>query len=336
MRGGWDFPPPAITPLAMSNASLDAPSNPSRPIWPHQFTAYSKLLALARTCLGAQRNTLPVKLRTTSLLLGPTGSGKTFLAETIAAEIGAAFFPLALSNWIILGARDHSSQTTWVSIVDFLRRNHNSTAFIFCDEFEKAISHRHLDTWSSHLRVELFQLLDRKIPKNLKDADGNVIGPAIHAAAQDTLENRTFIVAAATFQDLWETRSRSNIGFGNPSQVTLGPSPDELGKELPREILNRFRHDHLVLPELNQADYETMLESTAARVPIYLRQTFLRLGYEKIPAAIAMRQGCRFVEDLMTDTLLAERACLQKISVQPEKHEDQRQVTSIEQDGDSF
>lgn len=314
----------------MSNVSLDAPSNPARSVWPHQLPAYDKLLALARTCLGAQRNTLPVKLRTTSLLLGPTGSGKTFLAETIAEEIGAAFFPLALSNWIILGGRDHSSQTTWVSIVDFLRRNHNSTVVIFCDEFEKAISHRHRDTWSSHLRVEVFQLLDRKIPKNLKDADGNVTGPAIHAAAQDMLENRTFIVAAATFQDLWEARTRSTIGFGNLSQDTSTPSPDELRKELPREILNRFRHDHLVLPELGQADYVTMLERTAARVPIYLRQTFLRLGYEKIPAAIAMRQGCRFVEDLMTDTLLAERACLQSIPVQPEKQRDQRQETAVE------
>jgi len=296
----------------MSCKSLDAPSNPPRPIWPHQVPVYEKLLALARTCFGAQRNTLPVSLRTSPLLLGPSSTGKSFLAENAATTLEAGFLPVALSNWIILGSRAQGSQTTWVSIVDFLRRNNNSYAVIFCDEFEKAISHQHLDTWSSHLRVEVFQLLDRKIPHNLKDSEDNVIGPAIHAAAQDMLVNRTFIVAAATFQDLWENRTKSRIGFGSQSNDTSSPSPDELCQVLPREILTRFRNDFLVLPQLTREDYVTMLEHTAPRVPSYLRATFLRLGYQKIPAAMAMRQGCRYVEDLMTDTLLAERACLRE------------------------
>lgn len=301
----------------MSQADpIDFPvSTPS--IWRHQTHVYEKLHALARLCFGVQRSTLPVKLRTNSLLIGPTGVGKSHLVGKIATEHDAEFFCITLSNWIILGGRDRSSQTTWVAILEFLRRHHNRPVILFVDELEKAISLRHQDTWSCHLRTEVFQLLDRKIPRDLKDADGNVIGPSVVAAAQDRLENHTFIVASATFQDIWERSSKSPIGFQGEIAESPALTPDLLARELPREIVNRFRHEYLILPELKHADYVAMLELTSNRVPPYLRQKFLQLGYEKIPAAISMRQGCRFIEDLMTDVLLTERASIQLSDLDP-------------------
>jgi len=79
---------------------------------------------------------------------------------------------------------------------------------------------------------------------------------------------------------------------------------------LPRELVNRFRSDLVVLPQLVETDYSRMLEQAAEGVPAYLRKTFLRLGYQRIPGAVMCRQGCRFVEELLLDTLIEERSLL--------------------------
>jgi len=75
-------------------------------------------------------------------------------------------------------------------------------------------------------------------------------------------------------------------------------------------------------------------------VPPYLRETFLRMGHEQIPDAMVMQQGCRFIEDLMLQTILSERASLQMsppmLSAQPEKLERQKEEKSVEQNDLSF
>ena len=56
-----------------------------------------------------------------------------------------------------------------------------------------------------------------------------------------------------------------------------------------------------------------MLESTAEKVPSYLRDTFLLLGWDRIVEAARQQQGCRFLEELMLDTILREREAIKLI-----------------------
>jgi hypothetical protein len=131
------------------------------------------------------------------------------------------------------------------------------------------------------------------------------------------LKNRTLILGAGAFQkSLWECSSKPSIGFcvdgvrGNKpkEQVNL-----TLRETLPTELVNRFRATPVVLPQLIEIDYRRMLEQTAEGVPAYLRKTFLRLGYERISDAVVYRQGCRFVEELLIDTMIEERSLLQVV-----------------------
>ena len=62
-----------------------------------------------------------------------------------------------------------------------------------------------------------------------------------------------------------------------------------------------------MLPPLSETDYRAMLETTAEKVPAYLRETFLRIGRERIVKAAANHQGCRFLEEVLLDTILFER-----------------------------
>ncbi len=292
----------------MSNSpSSDAPSDSARLIVGHQRQIYERLLAIGRACFSVQRHTLPTRLKTNMLLIGPTGVGKTFLAEAVARELDVPFLPLAVSNWIILSGTDRGAQTTWVSVADFLYKSRTAAgAVIFLDEIDKQ---RHTpSSWDQQTQVESFLLLDGRVPSFLKDAAGDVMGEGIRSVVRDMLANRTFIIAGGAFQHLWEHRVRQNIGFGKPNNDSPPPTPNELARTLPREIVNRFSGEILVLPPLRESDYRSILETIAGCIPSYLRDTFLRIGHEKIPAALEMAQGFRFVEDVVLQTLLAERA----------------------------
>jgi SpoVK/Ycf46/Vps4 family AAA+-type ATPase len=276
----------------------------------HQKPAFERLLAIGRASFGAQRHTLPVRLRTNSLIIGPTGSGKTHLAKMVAEELGlgSAFLSLSVSDWVLLSSTRRGAENTWTTIYRFLRRiRKDSGAIIFLDELDKLSGQC---DYEQYQRVEVFALLDSKLPPGLVDNEDDPVSESGIAEAQEVLSNRSLIIGAGAFQDLWETRAASPIGFREGAPSTLPPTPQDLSQTLPRELVNRFRRELLILPPLQHADYVEMLETTAVRVPAYLRQNFLKLGRERIPAALEMQQGCRYLEDLMLETILTERECL--------------------------
>lgn len=304
----------------MPLASSDVPSDSPPPVLDHQQHVFDHLLSVGRVCFGVQRNTLPVKLKTNCLLVGPTGSGKTFLARAVASELAVPILILSASNWVLLGCSERGAEVTWRTIFNFLSRNTKSSGLIiFLDELDKIAGS---SSWDVHLRVEIFNLLDLSIPEGLKDDDGDLFDPSSCAAAREVLMNRTLIIAAGAFQHIWEQKTQSVIGFNDPTTELLPPTSQELVQTLPRELVNRFAGRFSILPPLQRADYFSMLKDTAARVPSYLRETFLRLGSEKISEAISMQQGCRFLEELMLNTILTERAHLQDVpKTEPRKPE---------------
>lgn len=298
-----------------SSRSSDAPSDFAPLILPHQRSVYEKLLAIGRACFSIQLHTLPLRPRTQTLIVAQTGSGKTFMARAAAGQLGVPFLSLTASNWMLLGSAERGSEVTWRSVFQFLYENRNAPgAVIFLDEVDKLTG---ATSWDVHLRVEIFGLLDRILPVGLKDGAGDLIGNDARVVAQDILANRTLVVAAGAFQDHWEKRSLLRMGFGESSPDSSPLTSHDLVKTIPREIINRFRREILIIPELRLHDYEAMLDVGAAQIPAYLRQTFLQLGKETIPQAMETRQGCRFLEDLLLDTILAERASLQEVTPKP-------------------
>jgi len=53
-----------------------------------------------------------------------------------------------------------------------------------------------------------------------------------------------------------------------------------------------------------------MLLRAAESIPSYLQKTFLDLGPGRIQKALEARQGCRFIEELLLDTILLEREAM--------------------------
>ena len=274
----------------------------------HQRAAYDRLLAVAGASFFAQRQTLPVRPRSNTLLVGPSGSGKTFLADAVAKHLAAPFLSLTVGEWVIIGSSQRGAKTTWPLIVRFLQQNSKSDGVVlFLDEVDKLCGHT---TWEAFLRTEIFKLLDWGIPQGLCDGDGDVICKTHIDEARDVLANKTYIIAAGAFQGIWEGRSRKPIGFSGQASPSLPVSLGDLSATLPRELTNRFRAEVIALPELSREDYWRMISQTGAQVPVYLRDTFLRLANERIEAAIQCQQGCRFLEEIILDSIICERESL--------------------------
>jgi len=286
-------------------------SPPKRIILDHQLAAFEKLVAVATACFSIQRNTLPVNPRSNSLIIGPSGSGKTFLARAVAEEVGVEFLSISVSEWILLGASGRGAVMTWPLIFQFLLQNKGkSGAVIFVDEVDKIGGD---SSWERFLRSEVFRLLDLQLPAGITNGDGDSVGRNDHASVSEVLSNRTLLLAAGAFQGIWDERSRTKLGFGSQAGPEPGLSPSTLVKTLPLELVNRFRGELVILPALGEADYRLMLERTAKEVPVYLRDTFMRLGLERIHEVARLQQGCRFLEELMLDCILHERAVIKML-----------------------
>jgi hypothetical protein len=143
--------------------------------------------------------------------------------------------------------------------------------------------------------------------------DGERIPESRIAAVMEFLQNKTLILAGAAFQHIWENRSRPFMGFVRSPGSPVSDDPPELpdlAKTLPRELINRFSSEILVLPELTEIDYLQMLESAAAQVADTWRKRFLDIGRVRIEQAVRHKKGARFIEEVLLTAIIEERAYL--------------------------
>jgi hypothetical protein len=284
--------------MQIPNSPLPDSSHPL--IFEHQSHAFEKLLSAGRVCFSPVRERLPIQPRTNSLVVGPTGTGKTFLANAVAAALGVPCKHLSVAEWILLGTSSRGAARTWNSIFDFLRQCRDGRgAMIFLDEMDKLTG---ISDWCQHLRVEVFRLLDCDVPSDLTDSNDEKHPDALVASVARVLKHKTFLVAAGAFQDFWDGLGNQVGGFaGEPRPDT--PSSDRLSNYLARELINRFRADIVLVPSLGPRDYENILLAAAVKMPEPMQERFLSLGTKRIAAAHTNRQGVRFLEELVADML---------------------------------
>lgn len=280
-------------------------------ILPYQLPIFNRLSTIARACLYVDRKSIGVlKLRANFLLLGPTGTGKTFLAKEIARELKVPFLAVAVSDWIILGGNTRGSSVTWPTIVDFIKKNKNKKgAIIFVDELDKCY---HDSNWNSFLRSEIFSLCDARIPLGLNELDDDDDSTAVNIdEVESFLAYRTMIIGGAAFQGIWEEQSAPTLGF-NPNPIPpTQPHLQDLAKYLPRELINRFASEIFILPSPSKDDYRSMIEIMAENISDHWRKSFLEIGMSRLDQAVRDKKGARYPEEILLAAIVAERSCMQ-------------------------
>lgn len=278
-------------------------------ILPYQKPIFERLCTIARACLYVDRKSIAtLKLRTNFLILGPTGTGKTFLAKEIAREMQVPFLSVAVSDWIILGSNTRSGSITWPTIVKFIKRNkHKKGAIIFIDELDKCY---HDSNWNSFLRSEIFSLCDSRTPLGLNDTDDDQYEYTDIESVESFLAHNTMIIGGAAFQGIWEEQSAPTLGF-NPQPIPpTPPQLHDLARHLPRELINRFSSEIFILPTLSKDDYRTMIQTMAEHLSDTWRKGFLELGMSRLDQAVRDKKGARYPEEILLAAIVEERSCM--------------------------
>lgn len=269
---------------------------------PSQARAMEQLQSMARLFFegAGDVTTLAIRPRNCPLVVGPTGSGKSFLVETVARSFGAYFLKAAVGDWVPLGASGDYKPTLF-AILDLVVSNER--VVLFLDELDKW-GNDVSSSWSRSCQTDVMQILDRAPPfeayqratkfdhaRDLKSED-----------LRDLLRRRLWIVGAGTWQSL--LRPQTALGF-----APRGTSDEEQRRDiaasgvLPDELLARFN------PELIVLRYPSGPETAE----IFVRSGLLALA-ESIGEKLNpenhdwSRAGMRSLENIATRLLLRRLA----------------------------
>lgn len=266
-------------------------------LYPHQDKVFSRIIRIARAFGDTGWHDFSVNPGWDILLVAPTGTGKSFLANAVAQKLGWHFLHIYTNRWIVAGGR---GTETWASIADWLVRR-SGNCLIFLDEIDKI---HHGEVWSTHLRAEVFQLLDRNLPADLpiSDPDSNIPPELLRSRVSQSLNLNTLIIAAGAFQDIWNSQSAS-LGFSKEIHPENAVTPQLLKKVLPEELINRFMH-FLVLPPLTETDYRDMIDRAARTLPPDISRRYRAIAEKNMAEALGEGKGARFSRECLSGALL--------------------------------
>lgn len=273
-------------------------------LFPHQISAFNVLLARAQTYFSGHWRSLPIKTRWHSLLVGPTGTGKTALARMVADATGAAIFQIGAANWMPSGAHDRATSQTLPLLLKHIARHERTVLFI--DEVDKVHVHAVDSPWLNFIKQELLEIYDGRWNIGLKSDDDDETLDTEHISG-NKLRTATFIVSAGTFQDYYDDRPRVAVGFHRlqPSLPRPSLSSDEIAKWLPRELVNRHHSELIRLPELVSEQYHELARQAEKSLPNWLVPGFRKAAQARFQQAIASKSGCRYVEESLAEALMA-------------------------------
>lgn len=136
----------------------------------HQRDALDEITRRARAFYTGDWRDLPIHPRWASLMVGPTGTGKTALAAMAAEAVGASMIRLSAPNWIPSGANNRGTRET-IRVIAAHVATHDRTILVV-DECEKICDRDGDNSWKTYCRGELYDLADGRWPTGLNRPDG--------------------------------------------------------------------------------------------------------------------------------------------------------------------
>jgi SpoVK/Ycf46/Vps4 family AAA+-type ATPase len=270
---------------------------------PHNETVYtsSQLAAVelmsdrAEAYFSGLGRELAIIPRFNSLLLAPTGSGKTKIARDLARQMGAELFSVSISEWIVRGAQNEKST---ISVLLSVLKGSPKTVLLL-DEIDKFTSQTD-GAWTRSLAGEVWALLDRRLPPTGEPP----IGSEDHEHLQMRMTNGMYIIGAGTFQRAWEQSARPVCGFNTNSSEAMTDrgvmeAIEKSGLVSP-ELLSRFSPTPILLSYPTRSEVPDLLELLG------LNRLASEAGVQIDPASIRFeKNGMRAFEQLGAELVIS-------------------------------
>lgn len=268
----------------------------------HQRQALDEIVSRARAYFRGDWRGLPIQPRWASLMIGPTGTGKTAVAAMAAEAASANMLRVSAPSYMPGGSVNRSTRETITVVAEHVAR-HDRT-LLFLDEIEKI--HHADNTWMGYIRAEIFELLDGRWPTGLTLPETTDDQPELTIETLTTkLRDTVYILAAGTFQSWFDdTNDRRTMGFGAIDPADEEISADIIAEKMPRELANRFNSSLIRIPELRAEDYHRVAEEAEKKLPERMREAFRAEVSKRIPGAISAKKGVRFLQEVMMETLI--------------------------------
>ena len=275
---------------------------------PGQAAVIEKLKPLVDLATSGVAKNLPIRPRTSSLLIGRSGTGKSHLARELARQCNLPFWQANVANWIVLGAR--GNKYTMSELVNWMRER--KSGIIFIDELDKLTG---TGDWTGSIRLEIHDLLDGRIPTAALEQPDEIIAEMLspdgtrnsHAEIENKLKNSFYILGAGTCMQAW-TAQKSEIGFNASSSDVKKISRGQILKSMSAEILQRFRADICFLEPLTRNDYLNVASSIMTKIPKRLVEPFAQTLTAQMDKALEQGLGMRIFEEILADLWAAEFA----------------------------
>ncbi len=283
---------------------------------PQQEHALTQLLPVARIATSGIRAGLPVLPRTHTLIIGPSGSGKSYLARALAHKLGLPVLIINVATWVITAAR--SEPWTLTTISEWLDRLPPGGGVLALDEIDKLQSD---SDWMRYVRLEIHDLLDGVIPASAKlpidpVADADIPVPSDTGGGTMTfreelsmkLRDRVMILGAGAWQSAWRSNARA-MGFIDDAQpLPSPPTREQILSAIDPELRQRFRDEVILLPTMMPEDYKRVAKDISRRIPADLLPAWNKEIGRVLRQAADGSLGMRALEELLLKALVLSGA----------------------------
>jgi len=193
----------------------------------YQLELYRELREAARDFFCDVWHDLSVRVRINPLIIGSTGTGKTFLVRRLAEELNLPLFIATAGDWVLLCATARGAPPTLPRLYKFVEDSPQG-GILFLDEFEKLGQGGEAGTtdWRKFCQLEIFSVLDRRIIDGVLQDDS---GPKFSLTAEKLgtrFQRSILVICAGAWQSLWD--STEAIGFAACPDETRLPSHSNL------------------------------------------------------------------------------------------------------------
>lgn len=283
---------------------------------PEQQRVVNELLPVARIATDGSREGMTIMPRCHSLIVAPSGVGKSHVARNISKLLGLPCLVLNVGSWVLLS---HKSESwTWTHIVNWVATLQNGGILVL-DEIDKCAGG---SEWSNYLRLEIHSLLDSVIdttiplPNLVNDfslenpwtESPDQTAPQVRGYLEKVLRERVMVIGCGAWQSAWRGNARQ-MGFSNGGTESIPepPSREQILASIEPELRQRFRYSIILMNPMTNADYLHVARAIENIIPHHVLPAWRCLMPDAIQQAVERTLGMRAFEELLLQAMVMSR-----------------------------